>query len=79
MLQTVAQVTLLDVEETLAAVCERVLTDASVSSEIRSRRCEALAILGGIFENAKSMEAAEERDEEINWSAKMSEAAASAY
>merc|ERR1711998_559502 len=54
-LQTVAQVTLIDVEETVTAVCDRVLTDASVDKDILRLRCDALKILGSIFEAARSM------------------------
>ena len=50
--ETVAHMTLVDVEETVVSVCGRVLADASVDDATRAKRCEGLAVMGDVFEKA---------------------------
>ena len=44
----------LDVESTLRSVCKKVLTDTSVSRQVRRRRAEALRVVGRIFVSTNS-------------------------
>jgi hypothetical protein len=50
--------TVLDIESTLRVVCKKVFKDASVSKEVRTRRVEAVLIIGQIFQAEESKEGA---------------------
>ncbi|KAI8833960.1 X-domain of DnaJ-containing-domain-containing protein [Chytriomyces cf. hyalinus JEL632] len=49
LVETMWNITVLDVESTLRKVCFKVLKDSSVSSEIRSQRAEGMRMMGQVF------------------------------
>jgi len=53
-LETVWNVSLIDIESTIKGVCQKVLADMSQGPEVRQRRMEALQTLGNILMAAKS-------------------------
>uniref|UniRef100_A0A7S1IRL5 J domain-containing protein n=2 Tax=Eutreptiella gymnastica TaxID=73025 RepID=A0A7S1IRL5_9EUGL len=53
-LETMWSVTLIDIENTVKAVCDKVLSDMSEGPEVRKLRADALLELGSIFSKAKS-------------------------
>lgn len=55
-LQTIWDISQLDIESTVRKVCEKVLKDVSVPWQIRYRRAEALLRLGRIFRDAGQVE-----------------------
>ena len=77
--QTVAHMTLVDVEETATSVCIRVLSDTSVDADTRERRCKALKLVGMIFEEAKPSAQNDfyEPSGKRNWKAAVANAASS--
>ena len=58
-LETLWNVSALDIESTIRATCFKVLHDVSASAETRRLRAEALAILGTVFQEAKGPEGAD--------------------
>jgi hypothetical protein len=58
-LETLWNVSALDIESTIRAACFKVLHDVSASAETRRLRAEALAILGRVFQEAKGPEGAD--------------------
>lgn len=76
--ETVAHMTLVDVEDTVSSVCARVLTDNSVSAEVRAKRCRGLSIIGEIFERTKSTPHADKDPTgSRNWRAEIAQAISS--
>ena len=54
-LETLWNVSALDIESTLRSVCDKVCHDKSVKKLVRKKRCEALSVLGKIFQRQKRM------------------------
>merc|ERR1712178_258103 len=50
MIDTLWNISVLDIEETLRAVCMKVFCDTSVSPEVRILRAQGLYIMGKIFQ-----------------------------
>ena len=55
-LETLWNVSALDIESTLRAVCDKVCHDKSVKKLVRKKRCEALSVLGKIFQTTEADE-----------------------
>ncbi len=55
-LETLWNVSALDIESTLRAVCDKVCHDKSVKRVVRKKRCEALSVLGKIFQTTEADE-----------------------
>jgi len=70
-LTTVAQSTVIDVEETVGAACDRVLSDTTVKKEILLKRMEALDRLGTLYMSVTAME-----QDDSSWQTKIARAAA---
>jgi curved DNA-binding protein CbpA len=63
-LEALWNVSALDIESTLRSVCDKVCHDKSVKKEVRKKRCEALSVLGKIFQTTEADEA--HKNEDIN-------------
>jgi len=63
-LEALWSVSALDIESTLRSVCDKVCHDKSVKKEVRKKRCEALSVLGKIFQTTEADEA--HKNEDIN-------------
>ena len=63
-LEALWNVSALDIESTLRSVCDKVCHDKSVKKEVRKKRCEALSVLGKVFQTTEADEA--HRNEDIN-------------
>jgi curved DNA-binding protein CbpA len=63
-LEALWNVSALDIESTLRSVCDKVCHDKSVKKEVRKKRCEALSVLGKIFQTTEADEAY--KNEDIN-------------
>lgn len=72
-LTTVAQATVIDVEETVGAACDRVLSDTSVDKSVLIKRAEGLALLGNIYVSATAAE-----PDDTTWQTKIAKAASAA-
>ena len=55
-LETLWNVSALDIESTLRSVCDKVCHDKSVKKLVRKKRCEALSVLGKIFQTTEADE-----------------------
>ena len=55
-LETLWNVSALDIESTLRSVCDKVCHDKSVKRVVRKKRCEALSVLGKIFQTTEADE-----------------------
>ena len=55
-LETLWSVSALDIESTLRSVCDKVCHDKSVKKLVRKKRCEALSVLGKIFQTTEADE-----------------------
>ena len=55
-LETLWNVSALDIESTLRSVCDKVCHDKSVKKLVRKKRCEALSVLGKIFQATEADE-----------------------
>ena len=55
-LETLWNVSALDIESTLRSVCDKVCHDKSVKGVVRKKRCEALSVLGKIFQTTEADE-----------------------
>jgi curved DNA-binding protein CbpA len=60
-LEALWNVSALDIESTLRSVCDKVCHDKSVKKEVRKKRCEALSVLGKIFQTTEA-----HKNEDIN-------------
>ena len=63
-LEALWNVSALDIESTLRSVCDKVCHDKSVKKEVRKKRCEALSVLGKVFQTTEADEA--HKNEDIN-------------
>jgi len=61
-LEALWNVSALDIETTLRAVCDKVLHDKSVKKDVRRKRCEALSVLGKVFQTTEADEAHQNED-----------------